>query len=383
MVKVGDKLIGYAINPDIRKKGTSGGLVTAVMAAALEKGLVDGVIVFKKKDEFEAIPIFTDDIQDVLVSGGSMHTIPVNLAKYASGRKVALPGKSCDVRGIIEEAKRNDVNLDDVYIIGLNCGGCLHPINTKKMLVNKYQLDPNEVIGEEISKGKLIFKTKNGASKAIPIDELEDEGYGRRESCRYCEVKIPINADIACGNWGVTGQFLDNATFCEIMNEKGKRLIDNAIEAGYIEVIPADEKSIEIRDKVHASMLKISQKWKEKIFKDIPASEHLEYYIEQFANCINCNACKEACPVCTCGEDSKCTIYNNSIDNYKISMYHLTRLLHLSDSCIGCGQCTDVCPVDIPLTNIYRRFADPAQKKRKYMPGMDLQRPPYLELMLK
>lgn len=383
MVEIGDKLIGYATNPDTRNRGTSGGLVTSLLGAALENGLVDGVIIFKKIDEYEAIPIFTDDVQEVLASGGSMHTVPANLAKYTSGRKVALSGKSCDVRGIIEDAKRNEVSLDDVYIIGLNCGGCLHPVTTKKMLIDKYQLNPHDIIGEEISKGKLIFKTKDGSSKGISIDELENEGYGRRESCRYCEVKIPINADLACGNWGVTGEFTDNATFCEIMNEKGKRLIENAIEAGYIDVRLADLKSIEIREKVNNSMIKLSQIWKEKIFADIPTPNHLSYYIEQFANCINCGACKEACPVCTCGEESKCTMYNNSVDNYKMSMYHLVRLLHLSDSCIGCGQCTDVCPVDIPLTNIYRRFADPAQKKRNYMPGMDLQRPPFLELMLK
>jgi formate dehydrogenase subunit beta len=39
--------------------------------------------------------------------------------------------------------------------------------------------------------------------------------------------------------------------------------------------------------------------------------------------------------------------------------------------------------VDIPVTTIFRRFADPAQKKRNYEPGMDLTRPPFLEVMLK
>ena len=383
MVGIGDKLLGYATNPDVRNRGASGGLVIAVLAAALEKGMVEGVVVLKRIDEYEAIPVITDDVQEVLASGGSMHAVPVNLAKYAVGRKIAMPGKPCDVRGVIEQAKRNGVELEDTYIVGLNCGGAMHPVVTREMLTKMYEIDPEDVVGEEIEKGKLIFKTKDGEEKAIFIDELEEAGYGRRENCRYCTIKIPTNADLACGNWGVIEELAGSATFCEVMNEKGKRLLDNAIEAGFIEVHPADEKSIAIREKVNSAMLKLGEEWKGRLLTEIPDQERLTYYIEQFADCIDCGACREVCPVCTCGEDSKCTMFHSLADNYKMSMYHMVRLLHLSDSCIGCGQCSDVCPVDIPVTTIFRRFADPAQKKRDYSPGMDLQRPPFLELMLK
>jgi formate dehydrogenase subunit beta len=128
-------------------------------------------------------------------------------------------------------------------------------------------------------------------------------------------------------------------------------------------------------------MLSMGEKWSEKLFTEIPDDERTKYYMEQFADCINCGACKEVCPVCTCGEDSKCTMYHNLVDNYRMSMFHMVRLMHLSDSCIGCGQCTDVCPVDIPVTTIFRRFADKSQKKYNYKAGMTLERPPFLEVM--
>lgn len=383
MVNVGDRLLGYATDPDVRNKGASGGLVTAVMAAALEKGLVDGVLVLKRIDEYEAVPIISEDVQEVLSSGGSMHTVPANLAKYASGKRIVMPAKPCDVRGVIERSKRNDANLDNTYIVGLNCGGTMHPAIAKEMLIKMYEIDPDDVIGEDIEKGKLIFKTRDGTEKAISIDELDEAGYGRRENCRYCTLKIPVNADLACGNWGVTGELVGSATFCEVMNEKGKRLIDNAIEAGFVEVLPANEKGIAFREKVNASMVKLGNVWKERLFKTIADQERLTYYIEQFADCIHCDACREVCPVCTCGVESKCTMFHSLVDDHKISMYHMVRLLHLADSCIGCGQCTDVCPVDIPLATIFRRFAGPAQQKRDYEPGMDMSRPPFLEVMLK
>ncbi|MDG6244137.1 MAG: Coenzyme F420 hydrogenase/dehydrogenase, beta subunit C-terminal domain [Methanolobus sp.] len=383
MVEIGDKVLGYATDPGIRNRGASGGMVTAILAAALERGLVDSVIVLRHINEYEAVPVITDDVDEVLASAGSMHTVPVNLAKYAAGRKVAMPGKPCDVRAVFEQAKRNEIDIDNTFIIGLNCGGTMHPVLTREMLVRMYEIDPEDVVGEKIDKGKLFFRTKDGEEKAIPIDDLEDAGYGRRESCRYCDVKIPVNADLACGNWGVIGELAGNATFCEVMNGKGVRLLENAIESGYVQIEPAGEQSIAIREKVNSAMLSLGEKWSARVFTEIPEEQRINYYMEQFADCIDCGACKEACPVCTCDEDSKCTMYHSLADDYKMSMYHMVRLLHLSDSCIGCGQCSDVCPVDIPVTSIFRRFADPAQKKHNYKAGMTLERPPFLEVMLK
>jgi len=200
----------------------------------------------KHINEFEAVPIITDDVDVVLASTGSLQSVPVNLAKYAVGRKVAMPAKPCDAEAVIKQAKRNMVELDNTYIVGLNCGGSMHPVTTKKMLVEMYDIDPEDVVGEDIEKGKLIFRTKNGEEKAIAIDELEEAGFGRRESCRFCTLKIPVNADLACDNWGVIGDLAGSATFCQVMNDVGVKLLENAIEAGRVEVQPASDKAIAI-----------------------------------------------------------------------------------------------------------------------------------------
>jgi len=384
MVNVGDMLVGYATNEDVRKRGASGGLVTAVLAAALEKGLVENVVVMKHINEFEAVPIITDDVDEVLASTGSLHSVPVNLAKYAMGRKVAMPAKPCDAQAVIEQAKRGMIDLDNTYVVGLNCGGSMHPVTTKKMLVEMYDIDPEDVVGEDIEKGKLIFKTKNGEEKAIAIDELEEAGFGRRESCRYCTLKIPVNADLACGNWGVIGDMAGSATFCQVMNDKGVKLLDNAIEAGRIEVEPASDKAIAIRAKVNDVMVNLGNTLEKEIFPGIPDADRMQYYMEPMADCIDCGACKDVCPVCACGEDSKCTMFHSLVDNYKMSMYHMVRLLHLSDSCIACGQCSDVCPSDIPITLLQSSFAIPSQRKREYTPGMNVDDvPPFFEVILK
>lgn len=379
-VKVGDRLIGWSTNEEVRSNSGSGGLVTAVFAAALEKGLVDNVVVLEKANQFEAVPIITDSVEDVFNSAGSMHMLISNQTKYLQQFKneasIALAVKPCDMRGIREQQKRNTIDSDKIFTVGLNCGGTMAPFKIREVVESVYEVDPDQVKGEEIEKGKLIIETFDGEHHSHSIDDLEVDDHGRRENCRYCTVKIATNSDLACGNWGVIGELSGRGTYVEVMTEKGAEFLQNAIDMKFAEVVEAPEKGTEIRGKVNGVMLKMAANTHKEVFKPIEGDK-LEDLRKELENCIHCGACKEVCPVCACGVDAKCNKYYDPTDDYDISLYHLIRFLHLSDSCIGCGQCTDVCPADIPLTRLYRRFANPVQEELDYMPGMDDRTPPF------
>ena len=83
-IEVGNGYIAWAKDKAIRDKGASGGFVTALMAAGLEKGFLDNVLVVKKKGVYEGIPVMTNDVEEVLEAAGSLHSAPVNLAKRSS-----------------------------------------------------------------------------------------------------------------------------------------------------------------------------------------------------------------------------------------------------------------------------------------------------------
>lgn len=379
-INIGGKYIGWSTNSSVRMNGGSGGLVTAIFAAALHSGLVDKVVILKKINQFEAIQTITDDVNEVLNSAGSMHMFVSNQTKYIrifnNSLKLAISLKPCDMRGIIEQSKRNTIDLDKLFTVGVNCGGTMLPEKMKEVIENIYNLNPENVCGEEIEKGKLIIETKDKQKHEKSIDELEIDDNGRRENCRYCTTKIAKNVDLSCGNWGVPKELSNLGTFVEVNTEKGVFYLKNAIDNGFVEVTPVDSKNQDIRTKINNVMIKMGDSQKKKIIKNIE-SNHLNYYISNFKNCIHCNACKSVCPVCACDKDAKCTEYSDILDSYPISIYQLTRFLHLSDSCIGCGHCTDVCPSDIPLTNLYRRFANKIQDKLKYIPGIDTKKPPF------
>ena len=112
---------------------------------------------------------------------------------------------------------RHRIDKDNIYFIGLNCGGTVSPVSGREMIDLFYEANPDDVVSEEIDKGKFIIKLANGSEEAVKIHDLEKEGYGRRGNCQRCDVKIPRKANIACGNWGAE----DGWTFIEINDEKG------------------------------------------------------------------------------------------------------------------------------------------------------------------
>jgi formate dehydrogenase subunit beta len=385
--------LAWATNEAIRNQGANGGFVTATLVNALETNFIDLALVVKKKSVYEGIPVLTNDPKEVKESAGSLHGVPINLAQYVlesmPDKRIGLPTKPCDARGIIELAKRKQINLENVYLIGLNCGGTLHPLRMREMAraANLFGIDPDSVQREEITGGQLFLEyEEEGEEKeqGIKIDEIERQGRGRRDACKSCTTKIPVMADLACGNWGVPQG--EKKTFVEVLTEKGAAILNNAVSSGAIEVEDAPEKGIELRKKIEASMQKLAERWKEVLdpLIDLSPSERFAFYTEELQRCIHCGACREVCPVCACDEDAKCLELNEENDAYAISMYNLIRIVHLMDSCIHCGQCDEVCPVDIPLTLIQRRFSERMQRHLEYTPGLDVtQTPPLNETKLR
>jgi formate dehydrogenase (coenzyme F420) beta subunit len=61
------------------------------------------------------------------------------------------------------------------------------------------------------------------------------------------------------------------------------------------------------------------------------------------------------------------------------TMFHLTRLAHISHSCVGCGQCSSVCPSHLPVAEMFITVSAATQEEFGYEPGRSLDEPiPYL-----
>jgi len=385
MAAKGDMFYAWAADAACQERGECGGAVTALLTHALRSGMVDAVLAVKRgQDIYDAVPTLITDPEDMAETAGSLHCGTLLLSKLlknyldgAENMRIGITVKGCDAMGLYELAKRNQVNLDNVLMIGVNCGGSVSPVTARKMIREKFGVDPDDVVKEEIDKGQFIIQTKDGQHKGISMDELEDEGYGRRPNCRRCKMKVPRQADLACGNWGVIGDKAGKATFVEVCSEKGANLLDAAAKAGAVVTEPANPKGIEIRGKVENSMLKLGDKWRKRYFEGLgEGKERLQKIMEETGRCIKCYACIENCPICYCVECSTKKSY--LVEPGKVPppfMFHLIRYAHIADSCINCGQCEEHCAMDIPNSLYMHALQVEMEKMFGHTPGVNMELP--------
>ncbi|MCC7553930.1 MAG: Coenzyme F420 hydrogenase/dehydrogenase, beta subunit C-terminal domain [Methanobacteriaceae archaeon] len=373
-----DFLLIRAKNDELVENGACGGAVTSILKFLLDENKVDGVLTLQKGDDiYDGVPVFIEDSEEIMDTCGSLHCAPTMsgdlISKYLSDLTIGVVAKPCDAMAIDELQKRHQIDKDKLYSIGLNCGGTVMPKTAQKMFELFYEVDPNDVVKEEIDKGQIIIELKDGTEKGIKIDDLEEEGYGRRENCQKCEVMIPRNTDIACGNWGSE----EDWTFVEMNSEKGKKLVEDAISKGYLESKNPSEELIGRRAKLEKIMIKLAKKFQKQYLEtNYPSPEKWDEY---WNRCIECYACRDVCPICWCKE---CDIEKEYFadENTEIPPDPLTfqgiRLSHMSFSCVNCGQCADVCPMEIPVARMYDKMQKIYREKNGYVAGVSEEKPP-------
>jgi len=347
----------------IQRKGECGGAVTATLKHLLEHKGVDGVLAMKRgADLYDGVPTLLTDPSRIAELSGSLHCAPVVqsnvLFKYLNGArdmKLAVVGVGCDSLAMQVQIRKGELNADNLVRIGLNCGGTFPPVRAQEMIQKFYETDPMNVFKGEIAKGNFIIETKDHEQLEFKIDDLEEQGYGRRANCRRCEEKIPRTMDLAFGNWGVIGSDTGKATFVEVCSAAGARLLEEAIEAGALTTKDPIPKGIEIRANIEKAMLKLAAKWQAHDF--LSGEECAEFWLKQFAKCIKCGGCWKACPVCTCDDSALEGCEPRWVESGSAPSPELqyTRASQMDADCVDCGQCEDACPVEIPLSSFFHQ----------------------------
>lgn len=377
----GDLMLAWAVDPLIRERGESGGAVTALLTFALRKGIVDAVVGVKKgADIYDGRPVLITDPEEVMGTAGSILGGTLLLSKlfgkYMNGVKdlrIAAALKGCDVMGVYEQAKRKQLKLENVLMIGLNCGGATTPSTLRRIMSEVFDVDPSSVIKESMYKGHLHIKY-DGQAKDISIPKLEDSGYGRRSNCRRCKMKIPRQADLACGQWGVREEIVGKATFVEVGSQRGAELINGALDAGVIGFKAADASCIKARKRREEAILNLADEWRKKDFGPLSGSrERLKAMIEETARCIKCYTCVEVCPALFNRVGPYTTAFPGKVPPE--FAFHLLRYSHVADSCIDCGQCEELCPMDIPNALFMHSIEADLEELYGYHAGVDMSQP--------
>ena len=269
----------------------------------LEAGKVDRVLAWKEGEFFydQTPHVFktAEEINRSLVYNGFS---AANLSKYLvketlKDGMIAVFLKPCDTYSFSQLLKEHRIPREKVWAVGIPCDGKLDIDR-----IRKAGLRGITSIREDGD--RLSVSTIYGEKTVAKSDALA-------ERCENCKSRKHIVYD-------------------ELIGSEGE-----ALDSGRFDAVEALEK--------------------------MSPEERFAFWQKELSRCIRCNACRNACPACTC---EKCVFDNPAsgieskapASSFEEQNFHIIRAFHVVGRCTDCGECSRVCPQSIPLHLINRKF---------------------------
>lgn len=231
--------------------------------------------------------------------------------------KVAVMATGCWSRNITVQIQENQVERQRVVVFGIGSRGM---VSRRKVLDHFAGREILEVIEQD---HKLIVKG-NGFEEEIMRWNMV------RDNCLTCTHPDPVIVDIRIG----------------------------------------DPVSTRKNDAPYAAVDEIEQK---------SSDERWQWFESEFASCIRCYACRNACPLCYCPtcfvDDAKPQWVGKSIDSVDTGLFHILRAYHCAGRCTDCGTCETVCPMGINMRMLTKKLNKDVLSLYDTEAGMDPESP--------
>ncbi len=207
-----------ATDPNVRKRATDGGAVTALLLHLFKSGRIDGAIVTKQSGPFRREPFLAVSEADILDAAGfffdtshGMKSFSDYYVTYGQIRefeplikkglqRVAFVGTPCQIKSVRRMQTLNIIPSDTIkFCLGLFCSG--------NFVFGKNQQEKIAKIGgfqfkdvKKINiKEDLIIHLNSGEVKTMMLDELE---FMKRFACYFCPDYSAEYADVSFGGIG-------------------------------------------------------------------------------------------------------------------------------------------------------------------------------------
>ena len=242
---------GYATDQSIRYNSASGGMVTALLVFALEKGIIDGALVtgISSEDPLESRPFIARTREEILSACKSKYCpVPANVALEEILRQdgnFAVVGLPCHIHGI-RKAESVDKELDQRIVLhfGLFCSAT-RTFQAMEYILYRAGINPARVVEfrhrGQGRPGQFVAILSDGKNIPLPFSQYYAQSmrsFFIPTRCTLCSDHSNELSDISFGDIGLPEFQNDSIGVSCIISrtEIGNRFLKQAASAGAIEL---------------------------------------------------------------------------------------------------------------------------------------------------
>ena len=266
--------LGHAIDDNLRYNAASGGLVTALLLFALEKGIITGALVtrMKKDKPLEPEPFIARSREEIIEASKSKYCpVPANMMlkeilNSKEGEKFAVVGLPCHIHGVRKAESANKKLKEKVVLhLGIFCS------HTDTFWQTEFLLKKLDLKEEDVAKidyrgegwpGSMSVLLKDGRNVSVPYSEatsLHGLWLHALLRCAFCCDLTAELADLSCGDAWLPEILANEKLGKSIIVSRtkiGEALCLEAAQNGYIKI----EKTSSYKVKQSGDMMQTKKK---------------------------------------------------------------------------------------------------------------------------
>jgi len=232
------KIVAAKSNDEtVLRSAQNGGVVSSLLIHALDTGLIDGVLLTDKDDNWFPKPVIARTPDEILSCVGSKYTISPTLITYREAirefklEKLAFVGLPCQIDAVRKLQLSSP--LSEVYgkfklIIGLYCFSNYTYDLLKTFVQGELGIPLSTVKKFDVSNGQFYVYKKDGSVKHVSIGKTKQFKWS---SCQFCKDFSAELADMSVGSAGAQSNDWNSVI---LRTDIGAKVFNESVDANKI-----------------------------------------------------------------------------------------------------------------------------------------------------